>query len=114
MNGLKSADRSVKFLKKVRGYIVMNENEKLIDALKGMNSVDELLAFAKEKAMEMTEAEAKALFKQLKGGFGELEDDELCDVAGGLNARNLNTLLNAYGKSAKADNSHMVNNSLRG
>ena len=92
----------------------MKENEKLIDTLKGMNSVDELLAFAKEKALEMTEDEAKALFKQLKGGFGELADDELDSVAGGLNARSIGVLLNSYGNSAKADNRHMVNNSLRG
>ena len=81
---------------------------------KGVNSVEELLAFAKKNEIVMTEEEAKAVFSQLKGGFGELEDDELCDVAGGLNARNLNALLNSYAGHDQDNNKHMVNNSLRG
>ena len=55
----------------------------LIEKAKALNTVEELLALAKESGIEMTQQEATGYFAQLHPVSGELSDDELDDVAGG-------------------------------
>ncbi len=50
---------------------------------KAVKSAEELLAFAKENGMEMTEEQANAYFSQLHPTSGEIADEELENVAGG-------------------------------
>ena len=58
-------------------------NKELIAKAKEAASVEELLSLAKENSIELTEEQAKELFDALHAS-GELSDDELKDVAGGL------------------------------
>ena len=58
-------------------------SEDLIRKAKATKSVEELMAFAKENNWELTEEEAAAYFAQLHIPSGELDDDELENVAGG-------------------------------
>lgn len=57
-------------------------HEELILKAKEAKSVEELLVLAKENKMELTEESAKAYFEQMHK-TGELEDDDLDNVAGG-------------------------------
>lgn len=57
-------------------------HEELIMKAKSTKSAQELLAFAKENGIEMTEESAKVYFEQLNK-MGEISDDELDNVSGG-------------------------------
>lgn len=57
-------------------------NSELMRKATAAGSAEELLAFAKENNVEMTEEGAKELFDRLHTS-GELADDELDSVAGG-------------------------------
>ncbi len=60
----------------------MNKEE-FIAKLKEAKSADEILALAKENGIELDEEKAKELFAELNAS-GEISDDELDKVAGGL------------------------------
>ena len=60
-----------------------NFNAEMIEKAKAVKSAEELLAFAKENNVEMSEDEAKTYFAQLNPKSGELDDDDLDAVAGG-------------------------------
>ena len=60
----------------------MNKEE-LIAKLKEAKSTDEILALAKENGIELSEEKAKELFAELNAS-GELSDDDLDKVAGGI------------------------------
>ena len=67
----------------------MELNDKLFEKAKNAKSVEELVAIAKENGVELTAEEAKNYFAQLNQKNGELDDDELDNVAGGTkNASN--------------------------
>lgn len=55
----------------------------MIEKAKEAKSAEELRALAKKNGVEMTEEEAKAYYLQLNPPSGELDDDELDNVAGG-------------------------------
>ena len=55
----------------------------MIEKAKAAKSAEELLAIAKENGVEVTADEAKTYFAQLNPKAGELDDDELDNVAGG-------------------------------
>ena len=57
--------------------------KELIARAKETETVEELLALAKENGTELTEEEAKTYFDQLHQKTGELFDEELDNVAGG-------------------------------
>lgn len=59
-----------------------NFNPELIEKTKAAQSVEELLALAKENNVELTEEEAKAYFAQISEN-GAINDDALEAVAGG-------------------------------
>ncbi len=61
--------------------------KELIGKLKQAQSPAELITLAKENGLEITEEQAKAYFEQLKAKAGELSDDELAKVAGGVALR---------------------------
>ena len=61
----------------------MELNEKLLEKAKEAKTVEELVAVAKENGFELTAEEAKTYFAQLNPKTGELNDDELDNVAGG-------------------------------
>lgn len=56
--------------------------EELILKVKETQSVEELIALAKEKGLDLSEEKAKSYFAQTHGS-GELSDDELDNVSGG-------------------------------
>ncbi len=58
-------------------------NQELVNKARKAESVEELLALAKENGIELTNEQAKEYFAQLNPTKGELSDDELEDVAGG-------------------------------
>ena len=60
-----------------------NFTPELIAKVKAAKSADELLTFAKENNVELTETEAKTYFDQLSAN-GAVSDDELDVIAGGL------------------------------
>ena len=60
-----------------------NFNAEMIEKAKTAKSAEELLALAKENGVEMTVDEAKTYFAQLNPKSGELDDDDLDNVAGG-------------------------------
>ena len=60
-----------------------NLTQELIKKAKMAKSAEELLSLAKEDGVEMTVTEAAAYFAQLNPKSGELDDDELDNVAGG-------------------------------
>lgn len=57
-------------------------NEELMGKARQANSVEELLALAKDNDVELTKEQAAAYFEQIKKS-GELADEELEAVAGG-------------------------------
>ncbi len=59
--------------------------EELIKKAKEAKSVDDLMALASGKGIELTQEEALKVFNSLQSG--ELGDDELNDVAGGIMRR---------------------------
>jgi predicted ribosomally synthesized peptide with nif11-like leader len=61
----------------------MNLNAEMIEKAKAAKSAEELYEIAKAKGVEMTEEEAKTYFAQLNPKSGELDDDDLDNVAGG-------------------------------
>ena len=63
---------------------MLNLSPEMIEKAKATNSADELLTLAKENGIEMTEDEAATYFSQLNPKSGELSDDDLDNVAGGL------------------------------
>jgi predicted ribosomally synthesized peptide with nif11-like leader len=58
-------------------------NEQLLEKAKTANSAEELLSMAKEEGINLTEEEAAFYFDQRNAAEGELDDDELANVAGG-------------------------------
>ena len=78
-----------------------NVSEKLIERAKTAKSPEELLQIAQENGVEMTADGAATYFAQLGPKSGELDDDELDNVAGGAcskssdgpNCPNCNTAL---------------------
>ena len=60
-----------------------NLTPEMIEKAKSVNSAEELLALAKENNIEMTADEAATYFAQLNPKSGELDDDDLDNVAGG-------------------------------
>lgn len=59
-------------------------NEEMIAKAREAKSVEELLALAKESEIELTTEQAKEFFAQLNPPKGELSDDELEAVVGGV------------------------------
>lgn len=59
-----------------------NFTPEMIEEAKKAQNIQQLLALAKEKGVELTEQEAQAYFEQLHT-HGELSDDELDSVSGG-------------------------------
>jgi predicted ribosomally synthesized peptide with nif11-like leader len=55
----------------------------MIEKAKAAESAEELLAIAKANGVEMTADEAATYFAQLNPKSGELDDDDLDNVAGG-------------------------------
>ena len=66
----------------------MKFTEEQIKKAKSAKSAEELLALAKENGIALTEEEAAKYFADLHRE-GELSDDELDNVSGGLRLRNL-------------------------
>ena len=64
-----------------------NLKPEMIEKAKEAKSAEELLELAKENGVEMTVDEAKTYFAQLSPKSGELDDDDLDNVAGGACAR---------------------------
>lgn len=60
-----------------------NFSAEMIEKAKTAKSAEELLALAKENNVDMTATEAAVCFTQLNPKSGELDDDELDNVAGG-------------------------------
>ena len=60
-----------------------NLNPEMIEKAKAAKSAEELLTLAKSNGVEMTEDEAATYFAQLNPKSGELDDDDLDNVAGG-------------------------------
>ena len=60
-----------------------NVTPEMIEKAKAAKSVEELLEIAKANNVEMTADEAATCFAQLNPRSGELDDDDLDNVAGG-------------------------------
>ena len=60
-----------------------NLKPEMIEKAKAAKSAEELLELAKENNVEMTADEAATYFAQLNPKSGELDDDDLDNVAGG-------------------------------
>jgi predicted ribosomally synthesized peptide with nif11-like leader len=60
-----------------------NFNTEMIEKAKAAKSAEELLEIAKANGVEMTEEDAKTYFAQLVPPSGEIDDDDLDNVAGG-------------------------------
>ena len=60
-----------------------NLTPEMIEKAKAAGSAEELLEIAKAGGVEMTADEAKTYFAQLTPKSGELDDDDLDNVAGG-------------------------------
>ncbi len=61
----------------------MNLNEGMLEKAKTAKTLEEFTAVAKENGVELTNDEAETYFAQLNPKTGELNDDELDNVAGG-------------------------------
>ena len=61
----------------------MKLTQEIIEKAKAAKSAEELLAIAKENGIDMTADEAATYFSQLNPKYGELDDDDLDNVAGG-------------------------------
>ena len=59
-------------------------DSKLLEKAKAAKSVAELLDIAKENNIELSEEQAKTYFAQLSPKNGELSDEELDNVSGGM------------------------------
>ena len=62
---------------------MMNFHTEMIEKAKVAKNAEELYEIAKAEGVEMTADEAAAYFAQLNPKSGELDDDELDNVAGG-------------------------------
>ncbi len=60
-----------------------NINPELIEKAKTAETAEVLLAMAKEAGVALTAQEAAEYFKQIHPALGELDDDDLDNVAGG-------------------------------
>ena len=60
-----------------------NLNPEMIEKAKVAKTAEELYEIAKANGVEMTEEEAKTYFAQLCPPSGEIDDDDLDNVAGG-------------------------------
>ena len=60
-----------------------NLTPEMIEKAKAAKTAEELLELAKANGVEMTADEAKTYFAQLNPKSGELDDDDLDNVAGG-------------------------------
>ena len=60
----------------------MKLSHEIVEKIKSANSADEVLAIAKECNVEITPEEANKYFHQLHSG--ELDDDLLVNVSGGI------------------------------
>lgn len=60
-----------------------NLTQEMIQKAKATKSIEELKALAKENGLELADEEAVDYYEQLHITTGELEDDELDNVAGG-------------------------------
>ena len=63
-----------------------NFNTEMIEKAKAAKSAEELIALAKDNGVEMTADEAATYFAQLNPKSGELDDDDLDNVAGGASS----------------------------
>ena len=61
----------------------MKLTHEIIEKVRAAKSAEELLEIAKANGVEMTEDEAKTYIAQLHPQSGELDDDDLDNVAGG-------------------------------
>ena len=61
----------------------MEMNKELLAKAKETKTPEELMEFAKENNVEMTEESAKAYFDLIHPKTGELSEDELKNVSGG-------------------------------
>jgi hypothetical protein len=61
---------------------------KMIEKAREAKSAEELLKMARENGIELSPMEAKTYFSQLNPKSGELDDDDLDNVAGGACASN--------------------------
>ena len=59
-------------------------NEEMLAKLQKAKTVEEIIAIAKEYGKEVTAQKAQELLDQLGGAAGELSDDALEAVAGGI------------------------------
>lgn len=59
-------------------------NEELIAKLGNAKTADEILAIAKEYGKELTAGQAEELLARVKDAAGELSDEDLNAVAGGM------------------------------
>jgi predicted ribosomally synthesized peptide with nif11-like leader len=82
---------------KFRSNIMKNLKPEMIEKAKAVESAEELLAIAKANGVEMTADEAKTYFAQLNPKSGELDDDELDNVAGGCHEWGGNRLVVTVG-----------------
>ena len=62
----------------------MKMNKELLEKAKQAKSPEELAAFAKENGIEMTEESAKECFDLLHPTDGEISDDMLGNLSGGM------------------------------
>ena len=59
-------------------------NEEMLAKLQKAKTVEEIIAIAKEYGKEVTAEKAQELLDKLSGAAGELSDDTLAAVAGGV------------------------------
>ena len=59
-------------------------NEEMLKKLRGAKSVEDIIAIGKECGKELTDEQAQEIYDKLKAANGELSDDDLEGVAGGL------------------------------
>ncbi len=59
-------------------------NKEMLEKMKNVKSVEEVVAIAKEYGQEITEEKAGALLERLNAAGGELPDDLLEAAAGGF------------------------------
>ena len=59
-------------------------NEEMLKKLKEAKSAGDVAAIAKEHGKELTAEQAQEIYDKLKAANGELSDDDLEGVAGGL------------------------------
>lgn len=63
---------------------MLNFNDEIIKKARNTQSVEELLELAKANDVEMTEDQVKEYFELLNVKSGELSDEELDNVSGGM------------------------------